>query len=79
MVLRVKSPQSPTPEFDSDIAELAEDVRYNQRSAAERVNSNLKDNCGGNHVRVRGAAKVLCHLMFGILVVAVEQIMRLVT
>ena len=59
--------------------ELAEDVRYNQRSAAERVNGNLKDNCGGNHVRVRGAAKVLCHLMFGILVVTVEQLMRLVT
>jgi Transposase DDE domain/Transposase domain (DUF772) len=59
--------------------ELAEDVRYNQRSAAERVNGNLKDNCGGNHVRVRGAPKVFCHLMFGILVVTVEQIMRLVT
>ena len=59
--------------------ELAEDVRYNQRSSAERVNGNLKDNCGGNHVRVRGAAKVFCHLMFGILVVTVEQIMRLVT
>jgi hypothetical protein len=59
--------------------ELAEDVRYNQRSSAERVNGNLKDNCGGNHVRVRGAAKVFCHLMFGILVVTVEQLMRLVT
>ena len=59
--------------------ELAEDVRYNQRSSAERVNGNLKDNSGGNHVRVRGAAKVLCHLMFGILVVTVEQLMRLVT
>lgn len=59
--------------------EPAEDVRYNQRSSAERVNSNLKDNCGGKTVRVRGSAKVFCHLMFGILVVAVEQIMRLVT
>jgi hypothetical protein len=59
--------------------ELAEDVRYAQRSSAERVNSNLKDNCGGNHVRVRGAAKVFCHLMFGILVMTVEQLMRLVT
>jgi hypothetical protein len=58
---------------------LAEDVRYNQRSSAERVNGNLKDNCGGANVRVRGAAKVFCHLMFGILVVTVEQIMRLVT
>lgn len=59
--------------------ELAEDVRYNQRSSAERVNGNLKDNRGGNHVRVRGAPKVFCHLMFGILVVTVEQMMRLVT
>ena len=57
----------------------AEDVRYNQRSSAERVNGNLKDNGGGSFVRVRGHAKVLCHLMFGILVVTVEQLMRLVT
>jgi hypothetical protein len=59
--------------------EIAEHIRYNQRSAAERVNGNLKDNCGGNHVRVRGASKVFCHLMFGILVVTVEQMMRLIT
>jgi hypothetical protein len=59
--------------------QLAEDVRYNQRSSAERVNGNLKDNCGGAHVRVRGAAKVFCHLMFGILVLTVEQMIRLVT
>ena len=58
---------------------LAEDVRYNQRSSAERVNSNLKDNCGGSFVRVRGHAKVFSHLMFGIVVVTVEQLMRLVT
>ncbi len=59
--------------------EPAEDVRYNQRSSAERVNANLKDNHGGNHVRVRGAPKVFCHLMFGIVAVTVEQLMRLVT
>ena len=59
--------------------EPAEDVRYNQRSSAERVNSNLKDNCGGNHVRVRGAAKVFCHLMLGVVVITVEQLMRLVS
>ena len=58
---------------------LAEDVRYNQRSAAERVNSNLKDNCGGAFVRVRGHAKVLSHLMFGMVVLTVEQLLRLVT
>lgn len=57
---------------------LAEDVRFNQRSSAERVNSALKDNCGGKHVRVREAAKVMCHLMLGILVVTVEQVLRLI-
>jgi len=56
----------------------AEDVRYNQRSSAERVNSNLKDNCGGTSVRVRGAAKVFCHLMFGIVVLTCDQLMRLI-
>jgi hypothetical protein len=56
----------------------AEDVRYNQRSSAERVNSNLKDNFGGTSVRVRGAAKVFCHLMFGIVVLTCDQLMRLI-
>ncbi|MDM8563878.1 transposase [Candidatus Marithioploca araucensis] len=40
---------------------------YRERSASERVNGRLKDEFGGRHVRVRGNAKVLCHLMFGIL------------
>ena len=57
----------------------AEDVRYNERSAAERVNAGLKDNYGGRYVRVRGAAKVFCHLMFGILALTVGQLFRLVT
>jgi hypothetical protein len=57
---------------------LAEDLRYNERSAAERVNSALKDSYGGRTVRVRGHAKVFCHLMFGILALTVEQLMRLV-
>jgi len=51
--------------------------RYKIRSQAERTNSLLKDNHGGRHVRVRGAPKVYTHLMFGILVIAAEQILRL--
>ena len=51
--------------------------RYQVRSQAERVNSLLKDNHGGRHVRVRGAPKVYTHLMFGILVIAAEQLLRL--
>ena len=53
------------------------DERYNERSNIERINGGLKDNCGGRHVRVRGHAKVHCHLMFGILVLTVDQLMRL--
>jgi hypothetical protein len=58
--------------------ELAEEIRYNERSSAERVNSAIKDSYGGRAIRVRGHAKVFCHLMFGILALTVEQLMRLV-
>ena len=57
---------------------LAEDIRYAARSGAERVNSALKDSYGGRTVRVRGHEKVFCHLMFGILALTVEQLMRLI-
>jgi hypothetical protein len=53
----------------------AEAVRYGERSAAERVNSHLKDAHGGRHVRVRGAVKVACHLAFGIVAIAAEQLL----
>ena len=55
------------------------DVRYNERSNVERVNGRLKDEFGGKAVRVRGYAKVLTHLMFGILVLTADQLMRFVT
>ena len=51
-----------------------EKVRYKERSSAERVNSNLKDNYGGRHVRVRGLKKVSCHLMFGLLALTATQL-----
>ena len=58
---------------------MAEQVRYGERSAAERVNGGLKDNHGGRTVRVRGPDKVMCHLMFGVLSFTVLQLARLVT
>jgi hypothetical protein len=58
---------------------IAEQVRYGERSAAERVNGGLKDNHGGRTVRVRGPDKVMCHLMFGVLSFTVLQLVRLVT
>ena len=51
--------------------------RTRERSTVERVNGRLKDEFGGRHVRVRGPGKVRCHLMFGILALTVEQLMRL--
>ena len=57
---------------------MAEQVRYGERSAAERVNGGLKDNHGGRTVRVRGPDKVMCHLMFGVLSFMVLQLVRLV-
>jgi hypothetical protein len=56
----------------------AQDMRYRERTAAERVNARLKDEFGGRFVRVRGHAKVMCHLMFGVLALAVDQLMRLI-
>jgi Transposase DDE domain/Transposase domain (DUF772) len=58
---------------------LAEDIRYGERGTAERVNGGLKDNHGGRTVHVRGAAKVMCHLMFGVLSFTALQLLRLVT
>lgn len=57
----------------------AEARRLAQRTACERVNSRLKDQFGGHHVRVRGPIKTMCHLMFGILALTVDQLTRLVT
>ena len=54
-------------------------VRYRERSNIERINGRLKDEFGGRHVRVRGPTKVNCHLMWGILALTVDQILRLGT
>jgi len=58
---------------------MAEAVRYGERSTAERVNGGLTDNYGGRTVRVRGGAKVMCHLMFGVVSFTALQLLRLVT
>ena len=55
----------------------AEAIRYNERTAAERSNARLKDEFGGNHLRVKGDAKVMGHLMFGVLALCADQLMRL--
>ena len=57
----------------------AEEIRYNERSNVERVNGRLKDEFGGRVVRVRGHAKVMWHLMFGILASTANQMLLFVT
>jgi len=56
----------------------AEDVRYNERSTAERANARIKDEFGGRNIWVRGNEKVMCHLMFGVLALTVDQLLRFV-
>lgn len=55
----------------------AEQARYQERTMVERVNSRLKDEFGGRTVRVRGAVKVMAHLMFGVLALTADQILKL--
>ena len=43
----------------------------------ERVNGRLNDEFGGQHVRGCRHAKVLCHVMFGIVALTADQSMRL--
>ena len=44
---------------------------------SERVNARLKGEFGASHIRARGAAKVMAHLMFGVLALTVDQWLRL--
>jgi transposase-like protein DUF772/DDE family transposase len=53
-----------------------DDVIFDFRTMAERINARLKDEFGARFVRVRGAIKVKCHLVFGLVALTVDQILR---
>ena len=55
----------------------AEKRRYCERSGVERTNSDLKDNYGAYHIRVKGHWNVLCHLMFSIIALTVKQLFNM--
>ena len=55
----------------------AEALRYHERTASERLNARLKEEFGARHVMVRGHKKVSLHLMFGIIALFADQLMRL--
>lgn len=56
-----------------------EKERYKERTTVERVIGRLKDEFGGRMIRVRGAPKVMASLMFGILALTADEILRLVS
>jgi hypothetical protein len=57
----------------------AEEDRFRERTAVERVFARLKDEFGAREIRVRGAKKVMQHLMFGVLALTADQILKLVS
>jgi hypothetical protein len=67
-------PDKPTPQLT-----WAQQDRFKLRTMSERVNARLKDEFGAGQIRVRGAAKVMAHLMFGVLALTVDQWLRLAT
>lgn len=52
--------------------------RYKIRTIVEQQNGRLKDEFGGRAIYVRGAAKVMAHLMFGVIALTVDHILRAV-
>jgi Transposase DDE domain/Transposase domain (DUF772) len=57
----------------------AEESRFRERTMVERVNARLKDEFGARQIRVRGASKIMAHLMFGVLALTADQILKLVS
>ena len=55
----------------------AEQDRFAERTMVERVFSRLKDEFGARLIRVRGASKIMAHLMFGVLALTVDQLLKL--
>jgi hypothetical protein len=63
----------PIPGADELTAEEKE--RFKRRTVVEQMNARLKDEFGGRIIYVRGAAKVMAHLMFGIVALTVDQLL----
>jgi len=55
----------------------AEAQRYKERTVAERFNSRLKGEFGGKTVMVRGYKKVKLHLMFGVIALFADQLLKI--
>ena len=71
-IIAIHSRRKTAVPFDPATAE-----RYKNRTAAERGNGRLKDDFGCRFVRVRGAVKVHQHIMFAILALFADVLVRM--
>ena len=62
--------------YSSMPLEAASLLRFRERSVAERGNSRLKDEFGCRNLRVRGHQKAHLHIMFGILALFADQLLK---
>lgn len=77
----VKRLRRSTP-FESVVARSfswAEADRFRERTTVERVYARLKDEFGARQIRVRGHRKIMAYLMFAVLALTADQILRLST
>jgi hypothetical protein len=51
--------------------------RFKKRTIVEQLNARLKDEFGGRFIYLRGATKIMTHLMFGVVALTVDQLLRL--
>jgi IS5 family transposase len=73
IIPEVARPNEPEPQLEPDRAQ-----QYKGRTVAERFKARLKDEMGGRGVRVRGVRKVHATLMFGLLVIFADALLKLV-
>ncbi len=58
--------------------EPAKKIRYNERTSAERANSELKDNYGLENIFVKGHKKVKLHIMFAVIALTCKTLYNMI-
>lgn len=70
-IIEIKASRKGAAPFDPATAE-----RFKERTNVERVNSRLKDEFGCRFLRVRGHAKAHLHIMFGVIALFADQLLK---
>ena len=61
----------------ADTLTAQQQQRFKKRTIVEQLNARLKDEFGGRLIYFRGPAKIMAHLMFGVVALTVDQLLRL--